>query len=287
MDEVSIKPPKTFEEQVELLRGRGLIIEDENRAIECLKRINYYRLTAYTLTFKENDVFFPDVSFNTILRHYEFDSKLRNLLIEIIEYVEISFRTHIAYLIGHKYGPLGYQDPSNFRNAAYHAEFMGDLEKGIRVSKDLFVLHHIQKYGGKFPIWVAIEVLQFSSLSKLFKNLKIADQRIIAQQYYGAHYGEVSSWLYALTIVRNRCAHYNRLFNQSLPIKPRFRQKDKSLDIREDLLFAVIFNLKYLITDRDHWRHWVTKLEALIGEYTDVDIGRIGFREDWYALLTN
>ncbi|GIO15375.1 ABC transporter permease [Cohnella xylanilytica] len=286
MGDVALKPPITFEEQVELLRNRGLLIDSTEKAISTLKRINYYRFTAYTLTFKRNDEFFQGVTFDTILRHYEFDSKLRNILMEIIEYVEVSFRTHIAYLLGHKYGPLGYLDPGHFRDSEHHAEFIRDLQKGIGVSKDLFVLHHQRKYDGKFPIWVAIEVLQFSGLSKLYKNLLPVDQRSIAQTYYGVHHEEIASWLYALTVVRNRCAHYNRLFNQSLPIKPRFRIKDKDLEIRDNYLFAVIFNLKYLITDNGYWRDWLTKLEALIGEYEEVEISRLGFREDWYALLS-
>ncbi|GIO35358.1 hypothetical protein J41TS12_02190 [Paenibacillus antibioticophila] len=239
MPVLPLKPALTFEEQVELLHQRGVIIEDRDQAIRCLKRINYYRFTAYTLSFKTNDKFYTGITFNTILRHYEFDSKLRNLLMEIIEYVEISFRTHIAYLLGHKYGALGYRDPTIFRNEKHHAEFMRDLDKGIAVSRDLFVSHHLNKYGS-FPIWVAVEVLQFSSLSRLFQNLKLEDQRSIARKYYGVHHSEISSWLYSLTVVRNRCAHYNRLFNHPLPIKPKFKTDDQALEIRANQLFAML-----------------------------------------------
>ncbi|BBI31531.1 Abi family protein [Cohnella abietis] len=281
-----LKPAITYEDQVELLRSRGLIIEDSKKAVDTLKRINYYRLTAYTLSFKRDNVFFEGTTFNTILRHYEFDSKLRNILMEIIEHVEIAFRTHIAYLIGHKYHPLGYQDYTIFRSEEHHKDFIAELEKGLSLSKDPFVTHHHENKEGIFPVWVAFEVLMFSGLSKLFKNLQVPDQRAIAQEYYGVHHEEISSWLYALTVVRNRCAHYNRLFNQSLPIKPRFRHVDKKLEIHENSLFAVIFNLKYLITDNTYWRIWVIKLESLIGEYRDVDIRRLGFKEDWYALIT-
>lgn len=100
-----IKPPTTFEQQIEIFRSRNLIIEDEKEAIEFLKRVNYYRLTGYTLTLKKNDRFFDGVTFNDIRHLYEFDKKLRNLLLEVLEDIEISFRTHIAYHHAHNYGP--------------------------------------------------------------------------------------------------------------------------------------------------------------------------------------
>lgn len=284
--EIKVKPAKTFEEQLEILNSRGLVIEDYEFALQILRRISYYRFSAYTLSFKENDRYYKGVTFDLIYRYYEFDSKLRNLVIEIIEYVEISFRTHIAYFIAHKYGPLGYKDASKFRDEEKHNIFLSELQGLLSKSRDPFVLHHRNKYKGLFPVWVAFEVLMFSTLSKLFKNLLISDQRHIAKEYYGLHYEEISSWLYSLTIVRNRCAHYSRLFNQTLPIKPRFRHVDKNLEIRNNQLFAIIFNLKYLINDYNIWINWVTRLEALIGEYKEVDIRLLGFKEDWYALLS-
>jgi len=283
---VQVKPAKTFEEQLEILKSRGLLVGDEARAIKVLKRINYYRFSAYTLTFKHYDRYYEGVTFERIYRHYEFDSKLRNLLMEIIEYVEISFRTHIAYLFAHKYGPLGYKEMKNFRNEDNHRAFLLELEQLLSKSRDPFVSHHREKYRGLFPVWAAFEVLMFSTLSKLYKNLLVPDQRYIAKQYYGLHYEEVSSWLYALTVIRNRCAHYSRLFNQTLPIKPRFRVADKSLELRGDQLFGMIFNLKYIVTDRGIWKDWVTRLEALIGAYEEVDIRLLGFKEDWHALLS-
>lgn len=259
MDEkqkINLKPVKTYEEQLEILKSRGLIVKDDAKALNTLKRINYYRFSAYTLSFKENDQFYSGVTFDHIFRHYEFDSKLRYLLLELIEYVEISFRTHIAYLIGHKYGPLGYRDATNFRNERYHNIFLHDLDRLLQKSRDPFVLWHQKKYRGHYPVWVAFETLMFSTLSKLYINLLIEDQRKIAKEYYGLHFNEVSSWLYALTIIRNRCAHYSRLFNHVLPIKPRFRHIDQKLELPDNLLFGMIYNLKYLIKDCNIWVNW-------------------------------
>jgi abortive infection bacteriophage resistance protein len=47
-----VKKPTTFEEQVNILRERNLQIGDTQYAIEVLSRINYYRLSAYMLSYK-------------------------------------------------------------------------------------------------------------------------------------------------------------------------------------------------------------------------------------------
>lgn len=281
---IQLKPPRTFEEQLGIFQSRGLEVGDYDKAIAILKRVNYYRFTAYTLTFKRDDKFFPGVTFELIYQHYVFDAKLRNLILEIVEYIEVSFRTHIAYLIAHKYGVLGYEDDKNFKNKDHHCEFLKDLRKCIDRSKDPFVVHHIEKKQGLFPVWVAIEVLTFSTLSKLFKNLKLADQKKIVREYYGNfHAEEVSSWLYCLSIVRNRCAHYSRLFNQTYRIKPRL-PKD-SPDIKPNTLFAILYVSKFLITDTLIWRAWVIKLESLIEANSNIEISYMGFPDDWKAFL--
>ena len=60
----TIKKPTTFIEQVDILKSRNLQIEEEEQAIETLRRINYYRLSAYMLSFKSGDRFHDGVSFS-------------------------------------------------------------------------------------------------------------------------------------------------------------------------------------------------------------------------------
>ena len=47
------KPPLTYQQQVELLKSRGLQFADEARAKRHLANISYYRMSAYMLPFKE------------------------------------------------------------------------------------------------------------------------------------------------------------------------------------------------------------------------------------------
>lgn len=110
-----VKQPTSFEEQLNKIEKRGCIIGDKTWAKEVLKQINYYRLTAYFLPYKDVDeTYVEGTTFNNMYRTYEFDRKLRQLLFSVIEEIEIMLRAQISYYYAHKYGPLGYEDENNF-----------------------------------------------------------------------------------------------------------------------------------------------------------------------------
>ena len=83
-EENRIKKPITFKEQIELLESRNLKVEDKEKALRILSRINYYRLSAYMITFKINDEFKDGITFEKIYELYEFDKRLRNMFIGIL-----------------------------------------------------------------------------------------------------------------------------------------------------------------------------------------------------------
>lgn len=283
---LSLKPPATFEEQIQILKSRGLMIEDEDFAIRTLKKINYYRLSAYGLSLKQNNQYHRGVTFTQIYALYEFDHRFRYLIMEMTEQVEIAFRTHISYHIAHSYGALGHLEAVHFENPVYHNAYLFELDKEVRRSQEIFIKHHFERYEGKIPIWVAIEVLSFGSLSKLFSNMKSKDKNHIARNNYRAPTIYLESWLKCLSYVRNICAHYGRLYNRPLTSKPRLDQKSKKLGIQQDKIFAHIYILKELIPDQGRWKDFVTRLEALFTGYQHVlELDRIGFPEDWEAIL--
>ena len=116
------KPPKTFEEQVQILKGRGLIFEDEQKAIFRLQTVSYYRLSAYMLPFKKRigkevvDEFRYGTTFEDVYNLYVFDRKLRLLIFDAIEKIEIAVRTEIAYQLSHKYGSHWQDNPNIFKD---------------------------------------------------------------------------------------------------------------------------------------------------------------------------
>src|SRR5687767_3304096 len=108
------KPALSFEAQITQLEERGLIIEDHDRARRWLSRVSYYRLSAYFLPFKVQgqDRFQEGASLGQICDLYNFDRRLRLLLLDAIERIEVALRTALTYEIAHRYGPFGHTDPA-------------------------------------------------------------------------------------------------------------------------------------------------------------------------------
>lgn len=95
---VIMKLPKTYEEQVEIIKEKGFIVDDDKVCKAFLKQANYYRLSAYFLPFRKADgTYFENINFNRIKRIYDFDGRIRNLIFECIETIELYLRTQLAY----------------------------------------------------------------------------------------------------------------------------------------------------------------------------------------------
>lgn len=284
-----IKLPTTFKEQVGLLKSRKMHIEDSEYAENVLRRVNYYRLSAYGLTLKDDlmeDKYVDGASFNKMLSLYEFDRRFRLLLLGALETIEIAFRTHISYEIAHKIGPTGYRNKEYFLHEEYHRKSLVELDSliGKRRKGELFVEHHFKKYGGVFPIWAAIEVTSFGFLSKFYRNLNKELKRHIAKIYYNVPYLYVESWLQTLSNVRNICAHYGRLYNKNLTFKPKLFKEESEKFSNLDC-FAAIFIIERLLNNTEG-RNFITDLDALISEYEeDINFTYIGFPSNWKELL--
>jgi len=280
-----LKPPLTFKEQLLKLQERGLEIDDEGIALEKLRMCNYYRLSAYTLHLKENDIFMPGTTFKQIARLYDFDTHLRNLLLPMLERIEIAFRTHVAYLLATNYGnPQSYRNPSIFTDQNKHNDFLKKIDAEINKASDAFIRHHKQHYDGQYPIWVVVEIMSFGTLSKLYENLKPYDQKQISSIYsIGSSY--TIKWLHTLSYIRNLCAHYSRLYNRTLTKSPQlFRSERKQIDNTK--IFAGILIMKRLNIDNQAWDTFITSLIGLIESYEDVvDLQLIGFPLNWLDLL--
>lgn len=280
-----IKTPTTFAEQVNILKSRNLIVENEENAEEILSRINYYRFSAYTLTYKTNDFFSDKITFNEIYQLYIFDKKLRNLTLGLLETIEVLFRTQIAYYIAHEYGSLGYTDGNNFYSRNRHKKMMEKIESAIRKSDEIFIKHHRSHYNDHFPIWVVIEVFSFGMLSILFSNLKETDRNTIANNNFNVPYKYIKSWLHSLSTLRNICAHYGRTYDKPLTIKPMISNKDRKIGANNEYIFGAIFVAGKLMPDAEEWNSYIVNLSSLIEEYEIINLDLIGFPDNWENLL--
>lgn len=291
-----IKPFKTIEEQIAILEDRGLIIDDEESAKKFLANLNYYRLSAYTLTLRKDDQFYENVHFSDVMQIYNFDMELRAVLMYLLESIEVSMRTYIGYFHGKTYGALGYYNASSFEDEERFNKFTDDYKNAIMEygDKEVFVQHHNDVYDGKFPIWVLVELLTLGTLSRLFKNLPKDIRNEICKSHYGKINDEyIGNWLQGCTILRNICAHRGRIYNRQIPFSIRLGKKDQqifrdngiSINRASKQLFAYIIVMKKMIPDDNVWNTFAGRLNYLINKYSFVKLNYYGFTDDWKKII--
>lgn len=267
-----------------LLKGRGCIVNNPEFCLEKLSLINYYRFTGYLLPFKEGDNYIKGTIFEKIYYIYEFDRKLRNVILQALEVIEVSLRTKLSYFHSFKYGQLGYLDSNNFNKHHNSIIFQGNINTEIQRNKRiLFVEHHIKKYNGEFPLWVLVELFSFGMLSYFYSDLHTSDQKEIAIQY-NVNFKDLRSWLRCLTDLRNICAHFGRLYYRifsSSPSNIKLSEKNKRR------LWAYMLVLKNVYPSNEKWNSEILpKLEFLFDEYSNyIDSYHIAFPENWIEML--
>lgn len=287
---LQLKEPTTFEEQLELIKSKGFLIskDKEQECIDFLRRTNYYRVSAYFLPFRKKDgSFFPNVTFSRVQEIYEFDGLLRGLIFSTIEDIEINLRTQLAYYVAHKYGTLGYLSNDMFSDKHNSSKFQEKINSCIEENATtLVVKHHKTSYDGKFPIWVIIEFFSIGMLSYLYKDLITEDKKIIATEI-GTVPKALESWLRCLTDLRNRCAHYSRLYYWIFPAMPAM-PKDTPV-VADRKLFTQLMVLKYLYPAQERWNaKFVIPLKAIFEQHsTAISLKHIGFPENWEDVLGN
>lgn len=270
-----------IEEQLENLKTLGCTIEDETEAANFLNNVSYFRLIkGFGFTFKNvNSPYNPGTTFNQIKNLYLFNAKFRHLIFPEIEKVEINFRCRIANYFCCKYGVLGYKKADNFKDKEHHQKFLEDINSEIRRNnRSPFVKNFQTNYkGGELPLYAAIELFSFGTLSKFYKNMKNCDKKEIAK-LYNVSYTYLESWIEHLAYVRNICAHYGRLYNINLSKTPKlYKEYDAVSTIR---IYATLICLKYLLPDKDHWQRFIEELNGLISYYPCVNISLMGFPSD-------
>lgn len=264
------KLPLTVEQQVALLESRGMVIHDHAVAVQTLRCISYYRLSAYWHPFKtEGDRFAPGTHFSRALELYEFDRHLRLLVMDAIERVEVRLRTQATYHFSHAFGAMGHVEPMNFRRDFNHAAWIGKVRAEAKQSQEVFIEHFRARYDGfpDLPLWMATEVIPFGALSRFYEGMRPAEQRLIAAGH-GIHHSVLRSWLRTLAYVRNLCAHHARLWNRELAVAPELPRHDgrwqPPLTPSNRRLFAVLLLLRQLLAEHHAGQHWRDRCHDLM-----------------------
>lgn len=278
------KPPLTHEQHLHLLLERGLRIHNKETTLNCLKHIGYYRLSAYFLPFKAGDVFKPNTQFETIIDLYTFDRKLRLLLLDAIESIEVSVRSQLVYHLSHTYDTFAHLDARCFSGGFDHRQWLVKLSNTLQKSIEPFIGHYKQKYisSPDLPLWMALEVISFGQLSQLFcKGLVGKDQQAIAKHYDVADV-VLTSWMHVLVYTRNLCAHHARLWNRTLTVTPKCPGKLRLWDKKSSKnVYVSLAMMQYLLKIINPKSSWQEKLFSLLQEHPQVSIKLMGFPENW------
>ena len=150
------KPPKTFDEQVDLLMSRGMEVGDLERAKRYLAHLNYYRLAAYWLPFEQDHPthrFKTGTRFETILELYIFDRELRLLVMDAIERIEVSLRTRWAYHLAHTYGPHAHLNAAIHKGSWPHRAYIDALKAVVKKSSEVKKTVWREEKPGAREIW--------------------------------------------------------------------------------------------------------------------------------------
>lgn len=286
---------------------------DTDVASQWLSFVSYYRLSAYWYPARHvsahdvrQDTFTPGTRFSDAVALYEADRKLRALVHDGMERVEIAMRTRIGEALTAT-DPLAYTDPQRFRPTFNHTKWMTTLDKRINRAgrNNEAIKHYRDSYDSQYPFWVLAEVLDFADISRLYEGLPASDQRKIAedmglitdltalsknQQRKTKLQSPLVRWMEQLTIVRNFCAHHARLWNKSFAPAPtaalRTLPQFASLPLGQSgQIFGVLTVMAGLIRVTSPGTTWPNKISSLINnEFLAnplVNPTSLGLPENW------
>jgi abortive infection bacteriophage resistance protein len=303
------KDSRTIAEQIALLKLRGMLMNDEQEAAFYLNHISYYRLKGYWWDMQAdhiNHTFAPNSHFEDVIARYHFDRQLRLILFDAIEFIEIALRTKLIYHLSQAYGGLWYLNEVLFENSTLHAKHIENLKNEFAMSGEIFAKDFRTKHptestdpkiwiSSENPdVWLILETATFGVLSKIYKNLKhqLPQKSIIANEFGLNLHSELSSWLEAVSYLRNMVAHHSRVWSRSMVKRITLPKTTRNLwlnpttiSIQEGIQrpkpFLLISTMIYLCNAINPNNEIKNKLFALFKSNPNIPIYKLGFFNNW------
>ena len=307
---MGVKVFKSLDEQIAILKNKGLIIDDIDYAKHVILRENYFFLMGYRHLFmdpKNNKIFLQGTSFRELYSLFYFDRQLRNIIFKNILIIENNAKSIFSYLLSLKYGykESNYLKPSNYCQAPERTRQVNDLlkkmKRQIRVNGNQHeaTKHYMRNYG-YIPLWVVVKVLSFGITSELYTIMKPQDQKDIAKEF-NVDPENLLTFLPILSNYRNLCAHEDILFEhrtqKEIPDNVYHSQLNIPFINGEYMygkgdLFSVVLIFKYLLST-DDFRLFINEisyeLDGLSGRLHSISINkvldRMGFPTNYKVLL--
>lgn len=287
---------KTLDEQIAILRNKGLIIKDEEYVRGVLLRENYFFVMGYRHLFlrsPKDRMFIPGTEFRELYGLFTFDRQMRNIIFKNILIIENNLKSIFSYQLSKKYGirEKNYLNPDNFTTDATKTRQVNDtlkkMKRQIRVNggQHSATMHYITNYG-YIPLWVVVKVLSFGIVSELFSIMKPEDQKEISDIYH-IRPDDLLVYLPILANYRNLCAHEDILYDhrtqRALPNSKyhellNIPMMDGEYIYGKDDLFALIIILKRMLSE-DDFRLLINEIsyevDVLAGKLQAIDIGKV------------
>ena len=287
---------KTLDEQVQILKEKGLVINDIEYAKSILLRENYFFLTGYRFLFVKSlsdRRFNSGTSFEELYAMFLFDRQLRNILFKNILVFENNLKSIMAYVMSknHGYKEKNYLIKNNFVHDSSRNRQINDLihkmkrQISINGKQHSATSHFIDNYG-YIPLWVVVKVLSFGIVGELYTILQNEDKKEIAD-IFKIDIDSFQSYLPILANYRNLCAHEDICYNNKTQIVIGNTIYHKLLNIPKmdgeyiygkNDLFALIIILKRIL-NRDDFNLCIKEIEyeldRLSGKLHSIDVDKV------------
>lgn len=297
---------KTLEEQINILRDKGLIINDVDKAENLLLRENYFFINGYRHIFiksNKDKTFIKGTTFEELYAVFQFDRSFRNILFKNLLIVENNLKSVMSYRLSKRYGikEKDYLKASNFSQDIKMVRQVNDvlnkIKRQIRINgrQHSATLHYLSNYG-YVPLWILVKLLSFGMINELYSILKPDDKLSIAE-YYNLDVETLGTYIALLSNYRNLCAHEDIVYEHRTQkmISDTIYHHELNIPVMNDEyiygkndIFAVIIMLKYML-DEGNFTDMVNEIEyelSLLDGRVDVIpqskiLDRMGFPENW------
>ena len=282
-----VKAPLDISGQIALLRSRALPVDGhEDRLLRLLIDNNYYRLSGYWRYFQYaphlgDNRFLSTATVDTIIDVYVFDGTLRSLLLEGLAEFEVSFRSRLAYYISTCQASCTYLIPSTYRTEIVNgvnlaAEVVDCITDDLKRSRERAIEHH-RRQGEDVPVWAAVEVLSFGTVSKMYRQLADNDVAYKVAKSFGFPDPDfTASVTRSFSVLRNICAHHGRIWNRR-PDAPMRVLKALKTDLDRDIYhqtpWAWLVMLAHVVDALRHDASYSAGLWALVDSHPEFHDG--------------
>ena len=284
----------SLEDQVQTYIDGGMTISDVESVKKTLTEIGYYRLRGYSfhLYDKATKKYKTGTSFNDVLNLYNFDAEISSLVLAFTSKIEIALRVRFCEAMLTTKDSMAYLDASHANEKSIFWKNISSISSEIHRSKDVFIEHNYKNHDGLVPMWAAVEIMSFGTLSKYIKNLNSSQPiyKNLASHYtYVSSKGNVvipsmdklTSWIHSVVVLRNICAHNARIFNRTFATKPTVLDKDMLVSpSRYCGLYELMLAMKYIRPSDDSWNSFVSKFKLVMHTHGITDV-QLYFPSDW------